>query len=372
MEPEVRKAPVRFYEIDLFRFLAALTVVLFHDTFRGHGANSYTPLSFPELTPYTRYGFLGVQLFFIISGYVVLLSAQGKTIRQFFLSRVTRLYPAFWVACTLTFLFLLFFGRTPADTQIAKSLEVGFVEYLYNMTMLQELFGQNPIDGVYWTLTIEMTFYFLIAVLIGFQLMRYVEWVLLAWLVYTALVGFAAGNAFLPILLPRYAPFFAAGMLFYLLQQPGGRTKARFALLAFAYVLALKQTHSLAWDMTTSLHDDISRKVCLIIITVYFLAIGGVAFRKINLSRFTWLATLGALTYPLYLLHNNITFFAFHRFGHLVNKYVALVLSIAIMLLLAYLIHVLVEKRLSKPLGRLVSRVLDKIAEKSPQLNGHR
>jgi peptidoglycan/LPS O-acetylase OafA/YrhL len=67
MEPEVRKAPVRFYEIDLLRFLAALSVVLFHYTYFGPMAKDYSPISYPELGRFGRYGYLGVELFFIIS-----------------------------------------------------------------------------------------------------------------------------------------------------------------------------------------------------------------------------------------------------------------------------------------------------------------
>lgn len=95
MEPEVRHKPVRYYEIDLLRFIAAITVVLYHFTFAGYHFGGLSPVQYPGLEEVFKYGFLGVQLFFIISGYVVLMSAQGKTLKQFFTSRVTRLYPAY-------------------------------------------------------------------------------------------------------------------------------------------------------------------------------------------------------------------------------------------------------------------------------------
>jgi len=100
LESAPHKLPTRFYEIDLLRFIAAISVVFYHYAFIGVTRPDYNPLVFPALVPIAKYGYLGVELFFIISGYVVLLSAQGKTVRQFFVSRVTRLYPAYWVACT--------------------------------------------------------------------------------------------------------------------------------------------------------------------------------------------------------------------------------------------------------------------------------
>ena len=113
MEPELHRKPIRFYEIDLLRFSAALSVVFYHYTYCGYQAGHLSPISDPEWARITRYGWLGVQLFFLISGCVVLLSAQGKTVRQFVISRVTRLYPAFWVACTPTCTLENKKGRSP-------------------------------------------------------------------------------------------------------------------------------------------------------------------------------------------------------------------------------------------------------------------
>ncbi len=70
MEPEPRQPPLRFYEIDLLRFLAALSVVLYHYTYRGYMADHYSPVPFVGIGRFTKYGYLGVELFFLISGYV--------------------------------------------------------------------------------------------------------------------------------------------------------------------------------------------------------------------------------------------------------------------------------------------------------------
>lgn len=124
MEPKPPKLPARFYEIDLLRFVAAISVVWVHYTFMNVSRPDYNPLAFPEFVPVSKYGYLGVELFFIISGYVVLLSAQGKTVRQFFVSRVTRLYPAYWFACTLTFLVKIIWGAG-TNTSLSMSDNLG-------------------------------------------------------------------------------------------------------------------------------------------------------------------------------------------------------------------------------------------------------
>ena len=91
----------RLYEIDLLRITAALAVVCYHYTFSGY-AGHITSIAFPALSTAKRYGYLGVDMFFVISGFVVLLSAWGRRPHQFVISRIVRLYPAYWVAVTIT------------------------------------------------------------------------------------------------------------------------------------------------------------------------------------------------------------------------------------------------------------------------------
>lgn len=357
MEPEVRKAPVRFYEIDLLRFVAALSVVFYHYTYRGYGADNYSPIPFLELGKVTRYGYLGVELFFIISGYVILLSAQGKTVKQFFLSRVTRLYPAFWIACTLTFVVERIWGTGPADAQMASMLHAEWGNYFYNMTMLHEFLGITAVDGVYWSLTVEITFYFLIALLIGFKLMRHLNLFLVLWLLYSLWSGINNSTRFAYLFFPRLAPYFAAGMLFYLLQKPQNRTWQRYALLASAYLLAIRSGLHRAFEQTATFHSETSPVIVVTAITCFFLIFLLITFRKINFSRFNSLAWLGTLTYPLYLIHENIGFVGFYRLQQL-NKYVLLGGAVVIMIVVSHLIHVLVEKPFHKPLGKFIDKWL--------------
>src|SRR5690348_11363931 len=91
----------RLYEIDALRIIAAVAVVVYHYTFADF-AGGLTMTAFPQISPVTRYGYLGVDLFFVISGFVCLLTALNRKPHQFVISRIVRLYPAYWVAVTLT------------------------------------------------------------------------------------------------------------------------------------------------------------------------------------------------------------------------------------------------------------------------------
>lgn len=357
MEPEVRQKPVRYYEIDLLRFLAALSVVLFHYTFRGYASEHYSPIPFLGLGRVTRYGYLGVELFFLISGYVVLLSAQGKTVRQFLQSRVTRLYPAFWVACTLTFLVERVWGPGPAETQMNPALHAGLGQYAYNLTMLHDFLGVPPLDGSYWSLTVEIAFYVLISLLIAYRLLPHLNLCLLLWLGTTLLPAIThSGSFYVTLFFPDFAPYFVAGMLFFLLQQPQGRSWQRYGLLALAYGLAVRAAIAQAHQMSAAFHAAVLPVVAVVAVTLFFGLFYAITSRRLRLNNFTWLAGFGTLTYPLYLIHSNIGFIIFHRLGHLVDKYVLLGGTLLLMLGAAWLIHTLVEKRLSKWLGARLTR----------------
>ena len=86
----------RINEIDFLRFVAALSVVLFHYSFRGHAADDLSVMPYPVLETVARYGYLGVDLFFLISGFVILMTASSGSLKDFVISRAVRLYPAFW------------------------------------------------------------------------------------------------------------------------------------------------------------------------------------------------------------------------------------------------------------------------------------
>jgi peptidoglycan/LPS O-acetylase OafA/YrhL len=124
--------------LDLVRFFAASLVMFFHFGF------PWGPLNAGPVAM----GWVGVEIFFVLSGFVIAFSASNKSAMQFIVGRCARLYPAVWICATATFLIA----------------EKPLGDYLRAMT----LSPVGPwVSRVYWTLAIEISFYALVALLLA-------------------------------------------------------------------------------------------------------------------------------------------------------------------------------------------------------------
>ena len=168
-----------------------------------------------------RFGWIGVPLFFMISGFVILWTAQGKDAYAFAVSRVSRLYPSFWVAVLLTS--VVVWGSFSIETVAV------------NLTMIPQKLGAPYVDGVYWTLDVEIMFYGLVFVLIVTRQMRRVE----TWLALWAAACVVGVYHPLPwITLSGQAPFFLSGCYLFLIRSRGPSFK-RCAVLAVSAILCV-------------------------------------------------------------------------------------------------------------------------------------
>jgi len=345
----------RVNEIDLLRFIAALAVVFFHYAFRGYAADGLSAMPYPWLAPAAKYGYLGANLFFIISGFVILMTAEQGSLRRFLVSRAVRLYPAFWACCTLTFVLILLLG--------APRYHATFPQYLANMTMLSGFAGVDWIDGSYWTLFVEVKFYALVCAVLVFRQMRHVHLLLGGWLLLSLLGEYWPNKYLRYFLIVDYAVYFIAGATCFLVWSRG-LSAARIVILLLCWALALFQSAKAVAGM--NLHYGAGRDsqvmdsaVSGALITVFFVVMLLVALRATGaFGRARW-ALAGALTYPLYLIHQSAGYIVFNLAYPAVNAHLLLWGTFALMLLVAYAVHVQVERRFSPAL----KQALDRFAE---------
>ncbi|MBF6023655.1 acyltransferase family protein [Lysobacter niastensis] len=343
--------PTRIQQIDLLRFLAAMMVVFFHYGFRGY-AGERTEMPYPLLAPVAQYGYLGVQLFFMISGFVILMTASHASLRGFVVSRAVRLYPAFWICCTLTFLATLVLG--------ADRFQATATQYLLNLTMLGGFLHVKSIDGVYWSLFVELQFYAFVALLLVLGQIRRAETWLVLWLLATAVIEWLDAGTLRALLITAYSGYFIAGATCYLIHQHGWSAN-RIALIVAAWLHVLYQAAGRIASFEQVFHVPISTLIVLAIITSFFAVMLLVATRGTSATNARWVA-LGALTYPLYLLHQNIGYMAFNALYPAVNPHVLFWSAIATMLIASHVAHLFLERPLSRRLRYLLDSLLDLLA----------
>jgi peptidoglycan/LPS O-acetylase OafA/YrhL len=148
---------VRLAWLDLLRGVAALVVALHHATYY------FTPRLRAHMVDLFDPGLYGVLVFFLVSGYIVPASLERHgRVRGFWISRLTRIYPLFLLACALTVLPVVLGMR---DLRAGLGAYEPVTAVLAHLTMLQDVLAVPNVIGVLWTLSYEMLFYLLVVAL---------------------------------------------------------------------------------------------------------------------------------------------------------------------------------------------------------------
>lgn len=349
----------RLAALDALRFVAAAAVVLYH--FTGRTSTAWGPAQADRLGgigQWTAYGSLGPELFFVISGFVILMTAWGRPTAQVVASRIARLYPAYWVAVLSTGALLLFVW--PEAKHVTPH------EVLVNLTMLQSAVGVDHVDGVYWTLWTELRFYLLVGVfsLVGITRGR-VLGVALVWPWAALAVERAGATELAGLLLSDYAALFAAGMALFVLVRDR-ETADRPAVLPWLVVatstaLAVARvvpSRTAVLERTTGYTPS---TVLLAVAVVGCVAlVATVVLTRVARWEHGGLVALGTLTYPLYLVHEYWGLAVIRVLAEHVPAAVALGAAVAAVTAMAWVVHRYVEVPCGPRLRRLTLAALER------------
>ena len=318
--------------LDPLRFGAALGVAVFHLMFYSWAGSSVAApqsfehlfaanIQFPNAAPYTWFLWVGVEIFFVISGFVIANSANNATAKDFLFGRALRLYPAVWVASTLSLLVLLFFARDKASQF--------FLPYLQAMLLIPKGITGQWLDAVYWTLAAEMAFYALVfcSLLTKKVTLRHLAWGLT---IYSA-----AFNAFSMVVLSgvlqndmlywvvlmfrvpgatwllNHGCFFALGIWLFMSANRTLTTGERVAV-AVAFLSGVAEvyyfSHFLLHAIPAISDQSAIAPILVWAASVLLIAIAANKNRRAagtaSAEAPAYLRTLGLITYPLYLIHN--------------------------------------------------------------------
>jgi peptidoglycan/LPS O-acetylase OafA/YrhL len=284
--------------LDLLRLIAVLGVAAYHFGFHGPAGM----VAVPDVASVARYGFMGVPAFFVISGFVIAYSAEGRTATSFAIARFSRIYPTFLFCMTITFVAVLIFG--------APLFQTTFLQWISNLVIVAP--GHTYVDSAYWSLVVEAIFYGWVTVLIWLGLFqRRCDAVLLIWIAISLLNELTVDIRFFgKTLLTDYSGFFASGIVLYQIRagKPDARLLGLFALSVMTGVYQV--VHNLRWT-----RQETGGEFDELIVAGIFVSCVAVIFLATRIKHLPMnpkvLLAIGGCTYPLYLLHQQLGYVAF-------------------------------------------------------------
>jgi peptidoglycan/LPS O-acetylase OafA/YrhL len=336
----------RFPELDLMRFLAACGVMLFHYTYLGPQNHIWSG-SFPVLSQIFKYGYLGVNVFFILSGFVILLTAYDKDAVGFTVARMVRLYPAYWICVTLTALAIVLTGTNHNPITLRQ--------YVANLTMVHGFAGIRDVSGVYWTLAVELQFYFLIFLVLLIGQIRRLGGLLGMWLFASIVLSIREPHGMAHFFLfPEWSSYFIAGAMLFLIHREGP-SRYKLSVVGGCYILSTAYAIRLLPFGGDKLEAGFSAPIIASFLAVAYAAFIFIALRRRVGGGSNPFYILGLITYPLYLLHQDLGFILL-RSGPSLNRVVLLCAVMVAMIVLAWVVHIGPEKWLASKLKSALSR----------------
>ncbi|HEY2582761.1 MAG TPA: acyltransferase [Mucilaginibacter sp.] len=313
LEPPTDKT--RIYSVQNLRGIAALMVCIFHLT---SNLNIIDPLKRVSI-----FGYLGVQIFFVISGFVIPWSLYNEhyKLKNFFsylLKRFTRIEPPYVVSIFL-FLFLNYLAAKTGIYRGAPFL-LDIKQLLLNIVYLPKCFGFNWIQPVYPTLLVEFQFYILIGLI--FPLLKSDKKLI----IYGIVAVFIAASYLLPVTIFSFIDLFLIGII-YFKYRIGHLKSYEFWILEITIM-------TFTWSTNPDLCVGAAELVSLIAIIYWDSA------NKIT-------QFLGKISYSLYLIHvpigGKIINFG-NRYAHSISiNYLIIIIALTVSIICSWIFYTLVE-----------------------------
>ena len=293
----------RIYVLDDLRGIAILLVVFFHYVINidlsNMGIQSTFTNTLVSFSDYFNLGSFAVSLFFLISGFVIPMSLHGddrlKVIKRFAIKRFFRLYPTYWFAIIfISAIILLFKDET----------EYTLKQILINFTMFQDFLKQKSIDGVFWTLMIELKFYILTAMLFFFGWLKHIKYVMFIFLAFsmvTLLLGYYDGvKGFYNFTISYLFLMYLGTSFYFVYKQELSERSLRFMILMVGLYFLIYPLFAHERGKFDLIGYSTSTILAIVMFT-YFIN------QKKSISKIT--TFFGNISYSFYLLHQVLGYF---------------------------------------------------------------
>lgn len=338
--------------LDGFRGLAILLVIFFHAYSRWSSIVPYGD-RFASLIPF-RQGFLGVQLFFLISGFVILMSLEKSDgFFSFIYKRWIRLFPAMLIATIIVFLTAAYLPERPGGVPLLKNVVSGLI--FIQPDFVQQISGINVgvLEATFWSLFVEVKFYIIFGILyfcLGTRKsLLCLSGLYFAWFVLTATkLNFYSLNI-LNILDISYYGWFTSGAMAYLFYKNKSKTDLLYSIII--------------GGMSTLVYykDLVVLGFMLLLLTTFISTVYFEKLKKIFDNNF--FVFFGFISYPLYLIHENMMIALIIKLGKyfsFIPQALLPIIPITFLSIIAYLIAKIIEPFVRKFINDKVQLLFSK------------
>jgi peptidoglycan/LPS O-acetylase OafA/YrhL len=276
---ETHKRSRRVTELDALRGIACVVVVFAH----YHVGSALVD----RIGVYAQHA---VELFFVISGFVICMTLQRQGVWPFVVARFARLYPAYLASVGVIAVLQYFWGQY-ADETYPPSV------FIKNLMMWHSWFGTKSVTAVYWTLWAELKFYMLMVPVAYFGWQQRIERYAGAWLLFVVVYELVSSQFFdggkLPVAhfayglsIPPQCHYFVSGIAFFRVWDKGwNRTRGILLAACFAREFMLFSDH---------------RTPAVLLVWVVF---GLLLANRLQVLNQRILLFLGHISYSMYLVH---------------------------------------------------------------------
>ena len=302
--------------IQLLRGVAAFMVLLNH----GYDVKALPDSSFKYSF---LYGSTGVNIFFIISGFIIPYSMfinnyKLSDFKDFFLKRVTRIEPPYIVSIFLVL--LLDYSTTFSHGYTGPAFKIDWLNVLGHIGYFNAFTGSHWLNTAYWTLAVEFEFYILLALLYPLITHRN-KWVMTTTYIALAAATFITDSSRHII---HFLPFFLYGIGLFLYKS------RKMTLPLYLFLTA------------------VNTLICYMVCGTFFVCLSMIVLLAIVLIKRVRgpFLLLGTISYSLYLTHGVLItrFMGLVLKLHGINVWVAFVISLILCLVFAWFYYITVEK----------------------------
>ncbi|SIP93404.1 Peptidoglycan/LPS O-acetylase OafA/YrhL, contains acyltransferase and SGNH-hydrolase domains [Chryseobacterium sp. RU37D] len=342
----------RILVLDGLRGLAILLVLLFHGYYIWFDYYPYKKL-YSDCILF-KYGSLGVQLFFLISGFVILMSVERTTnFWKFLKNRWVRLFPSMLICSLIIYSTAYFFYERPFGIPKLKSLLPGIT--FINNSILEKIFKTDfpVLELSFWSLFVEVKFYIIFGafyflfkrnIALAGIFIIYLSALFLQLLCFSSILQEAS---WMKIYIGSFIHFgwFVAGALSYVYFY--NREKKYLWMMVLATICSLFYVYKF--------QDFIMLVYLVVLCIIFFLALFWKRFGVIFSTKV--FKFVGFISYPLYLLHENMLvslIIKINKYFPHIPYFLLPVISSLFIMFIAYIVARFLEPFFQKRLKKII------------------